>query len=83
MAANSLVPVFDFSFPHHWQAEVLPARPIILPTRHFVYPREAEEVERGALEVLIRPTEEPGEESNPKRPPSAKEFRQRRVLLDG
>jgi hypothetical protein len=34
---------------------VLPARPLILPPRHFVYPREAEEVERGALEVLIRP----------------------------
>jgi hypothetical protein len=52
---------FDGSFPHDWQAEVLPVRPIILPTRHFVYPREAEEVERGALEVLVRP-------------PSAEEF---------
>jgi hypothetical protein len=49
------VPTLDFSFPHHWQAEVLPARPIILPRRHFVYPRQAEEVERGALEVLVRP----------------------------
>jgi hypothetical protein len=47
--------VLDFSFPHNWQAEVLAARPIILPARHFVYPQEAEEVERGALEVLIRP----------------------------
>lgn len=45
----------DFSFPHDWQAEVLPARPAILPTRHFVYPRDAEEVERGALEVLVKP----------------------------
>lgn len=45
----------DFSFPRHWQAEVLPARPPILPARHFVYPREAEEVERGALEVLVKP----------------------------
>jgi hypothetical protein len=45
----------DLSFPHRWQAEVLPARPIILPRRHFVYPREAEEVECGALEVLVRP----------------------------
>jgi len=52
------VPTLDLSFPHHWQAEVLPARPIILPRRHFVYPREAEEVERGALEVLMRPAEE-------------------------
>ncbi len=48
-------PSIDLSFPHRWQAEVLAARPLILPPRHFVYPRAAEEVERGALEVLIRP----------------------------
>ena len=48
-------PLINLSFPHHWEAEVLAARPIILPARHFVYPREAEEVERGALEVLVRP----------------------------
>ena len=48
-------PTIDFSFPHSWQAEVLAARPLILPSRHFVYPRQAEEVERGALEALIRP----------------------------
>lgn len=30
-------------------------RPAILPARHFVYPRDAEEIERGALEVLVRP----------------------------
>jgi hypothetical protein len=48
-------PVVDLSFPHRWQAEILPARPLILPPRHFVYPRQAEEVERGALEVLVRP----------------------------
>ena len=48
-------PALDLSFAHKWEAEVLSARPIILPTRHFVYPREAEEVERGALEVLVRP----------------------------
>jgi hypothetical protein len=53
--AHSPVPILDLRFPHRWQAEVLTARPLILPTRHFVYPREAEEVERGALEVLIRP----------------------------
>jgi hypothetical protein len=47
--------VVDFSFPHRWRAEILAARPLILPPRHFVYPREAEEIERGALEVLIRP----------------------------
>jgi hypothetical protein len=49
------VAVVDFSFPHRWEAEVLSARPVILPARHFVYPRNAEEVERGALEVLVRP----------------------------
>jgi len=48
-------PILDLSFPRRWQAEILPARPMILPPRHFVYPREAEEVERGALEVLLRP----------------------------
>ena len=48
-------PIVDLRFPHAWKAEVLTARPLILPARHFVYPREAEEVERGALEVLIRP----------------------------
>ena len=48
-------PIVDLSFPHHWQAEILPARPLILPSRQFVYPREAEEIERGALEVLVRP----------------------------
>jgi hypothetical protein len=48
-------PIVDLSFPHRWEAEILPARPLILPPRHFVYPRSAEEVERGALEVLVRP----------------------------
>jgi hypothetical protein len=48
-------PVVDLSFPHRWQAEILAARPLILPPRHFVYPRTAEEVERGALEVMVRP----------------------------
>ena len=49
-------PTVDLSFPHHWQASILATRPIILPTRHFVYPAQAEEVERGALEVLVRST---------------------------
>jgi hypothetical protein len=48
-------PIIDLSFPHRWQAEILSARPLILPPRHFVYPRAAEEVERGALEAMIRP----------------------------
>ncbi len=47
-------PVLDFSFPCTWTAEILSARPVILPARHFVYPRDVEEVERGALEVLVR-----------------------------
>jgi hypothetical protein len=46
--------IVDFTFPHQWEAQVLPQRPVILPRRHFVYPQEVEEVERGALEVLIR-----------------------------
>lgn len=45
----------DLSFPHCWQAEILSARPLILPPRSFVYPRQAEEVERGALELLVHP----------------------------
>ncbi len=57
MTVGPLAPIFDGSFPHHWQAEILPTRPIILPARHYVYPTRAEEVERGALEVLIRPPE--------------------------
>lgn len=64
-------PVIDFSFPHCWQAQILPSRPAILPARHFVYPRDAEEVERGALEVLVRPAAalgaEPGD--SPGAPP--------------
>ncbi len=53
------VPHIDLSFPCRWQAEVLAARPLILPPRHFVYPQAAEEVERGALEVLVRPDASP------------------------
>ena len=48
-------PGIDISFPRHWRAEVLAARPLILPPRHFTYPREAEEIERGALEVMVYP----------------------------
>ncbi len=58
-------PTIDYSFVSRWRAQVLAARPAILPARHYVYPREAEEVERGALEVLIHPfahpTAQPGE----------------------
>jgi hypothetical protein len=55
MPASFPAPFIDLSFPHYWQADLLAARPLILPSRHFVYPREVEEVERGALEVLVRP----------------------------
>ncbi len=48
-------PAIDLSFPHHWQAEILSAPPLILPPRHYVYPRQAEEVERGALELMVTP----------------------------
>lgn len=48
-------PSMDLAFPHSWTAEILAARPVILPARHFVYPGNVEEVERGALEVLVRP----------------------------
>ena len=63
MTGSKPAPAIDFSFPHRWQAEVLAARPVILPARHFVYPRDAEEVERGALEVLIRSGAGPGGEN--------------------
>lgn len=56
----------ELSFPHSWQAEILPARPAILPTRHLVYPRDAEEIERGALEVLVTPR--PTEDATPRVP---------------
>jgi hypothetical protein len=45
----------DFTFAREWEADILAARPPILPRRRFVYPRHAEEVERGALEVMVRP----------------------------
>jgi hypothetical protein len=48
-------PTAHGGFAHHWQATILSQRPLILPRRHYVYPREAEEVERGALELLITP----------------------------
>ena len=64
-------PVVDLRFPHRWTAQPLAARPLILPARHFIYPRDAEEVERGALEVLIAPA---ATEPTPKDPPSAQDF---------
>lgn len=60
MSAAASKPIVDFSFAHNWTADVLPARPMILPPRHFVYPRDAEEAERGALEIMVRPAETAG-----------------------
>jgi hypothetical protein len=48
-------PAIDLAFSHTWSAEILPQRPLILPKGQFVYPRQAEEVERGALEVMVQP----------------------------
>jgi hypothetical protein len=48
---------FDLTFAHEWTAEVLASRPLILPRRQFVYPKHAEEVERGALEAMVRPAD--------------------------
>jgi hypothetical protein len=48
----------DLSFRAGWTAEALAARPIVLPRRHFVYPVEVEEVERGALELMVRPAKD-------------------------
>lgn len=68
--------LMDMSFPHRWGAEVLSARPLILPPRRFVYPREAEEVERGALEVLVRPDAASRvNETSPEDPSCAQQFR--------
>lgn len=67
--------IVDLGFPHVWEAQIISARPLILPQLHFVYPREADEVERGALEVLVRPDAgRPSSESHPKGPPCAQQF---------
>ena len=49
----------ETTFPRSWEAEILDQRPLILPPQHFTYPRHAEEVERGALEVRVRPADGP------------------------
>jgi hypothetical protein len=50
--------MMDLTFARTWQAEILARRPLILPQRQFVYPAQVEEVERGALEIMIRPPEQ-------------------------
>jgi len=54
-------PRVELAFPHLWRAEILAARPLILPPRHFTYPHAVEEAERGALEVFV----EPGDSAQP------------------
>ncbi|HTZ58800.1 MAG TPA: hypothetical protein VMB49_11910 [Acidobacteriaceae bacterium] len=49
--------MIDSTFPHNWNAEILASRPLILPARQFVYPAQVDEVERGALEVMVRPSD--------------------------
>ena len=48
-------PAIDLTFHHTWSVEVLKKRPLIAPSRQFVYPQQVEEVERGALELLVKP----------------------------
>ena len=61
-------PSFTGSFPHSWTAEILPRRPMILPSRHYIYPAQVDEVEKGALEVLVQPAVEPGPASPSSQP---------------
>jgi hypothetical protein len=58
-------PTVNLSFPHCWQAEILAARPPILPARNFVYPAQADEVERGALELMVFPENSGPEDPQP------------------
>lgn len=50
----------ELPFPARWRAEILPTRPLILPPRRFVYPQAVDEVERGALEVMVFPAPDAG-----------------------
>jgi hypothetical protein len=49
------MPAIDLTFPYTWSVEVLKKRPLIAPSRQFVYPQQVEEVERGALELFVKP----------------------------
>jgi hypothetical protein len=56
LTQNGSMAGIDERFGRNWDAEVLRGRPMILPPRHFVYPARVEEVERGALELMVRPS---------------------------
>ncbi len=47
-------------FPHTWSAEILPAAPLIAPSRQYLYPRhvpgEEDAIHRGALFVSVKPS---------------------------
>lgn len=45
---------FDESFPHAWQVQILDRPPLIAPAGQYVYPQAVDEVEIGALLVLLR-----------------------------
>jgi hypothetical protein len=47
--------LIDRTFAHEWEAEILASRPLIMPSRQFVYPVQVDEVEHGALEIMICP----------------------------
>ncbi len=44
----------DTTFPHDWRVEILETSPLIAPARHYFYPGAVEEIERGALQILLR-----------------------------
>ena len=49
---------FDTPFPHDWRVEILTQPSKVVPTQLFVYPRKIDEVELGALHILLWPQQE-------------------------
>lgn len=47
--------ILNESFAHDWQAEILETPPLISPSAQYIYPQAVEEVELGALQILLRP----------------------------
>lgn len=47
---------FDESFPHTWRAEAVEHPPLIAPAKQYFYPKFVEEVEVGALQLIVRPS---------------------------
>ncbi|MGH9617002.1 MAG: hypothetical protein ACRD28_09705 [Acidobacteriaceae bacterium] len=44
----------DIAFPRQWHAEILESPPLIAPAQQYVYPLAVEDVEVGALQILLR-----------------------------